>query len=37
MKPPMSWLDKKGTVVKKREKKAPVKVKQAELGKEEEY
>ncbi len=32
-----SWLDKKGMVVKKKEKKAPVKIKESNLGEEERY
>lgn len=32
-----TWMDKKGMIVKKKEKKAPVKVKKVELQKTEEY
>jgi len=37
LKKPISWLDKKGTIVKTKEKKKPVKLEQSHLGKEEVY
>lgn len=37
LKKPMSWMDKKGNIVKKKEKKTPMKVKEAELQQEEVY
>lgn len=37
LKKPVSWLDKKGNIVKKKEKKKLAKVQEAKLGKEESY